>query len=97
MPEGGPQRVRRVRRLRLHTRRPIALPGRTRAAVRCGVGLPQRLHRATRDVLRASRVGRPSSSGPGTIVPGDPGDLFAEPATIFRNAGADRDVLDWGT
>src|SRR2546427_1727857 len=60
------------------------------------MGLSERLRRAERNVLRASGMGGPGSPGAGTILPGDPGDLFAEPPSVFRSAGADRDVPDRG-
>src|SRR6266511_949225 len=86
-----------VRRLRLRSRRPIALPGRPRTTRRRGVGLSERLRRAERNVLPAPGVGGPGPPGARAILPGDPADLFAEPPSVFRSAGADRDVPDRGT
>src|SRR2546428_8173582 len=42
-------------------------------------------------------MGGPSPPGAGTILPANPGGFHAEPPSVFRSAGAYRDVPDRGT
>src|SRR5438309_5869629 len=95
--EVGSPGVGGVRRLRVRAGEPDVLRGRPRAAVRRGLGLSERLHRAERNVLPAARVVGPGSPGARTILPRDPRGFFAEPSPVLPGSGANRDVLDRGT